>query len=196
MSELLQKNLNKGMTYSEYRDRIHQLWSEGKTTGTNQSEERLEYAKLNIARMKRVENTELIPELLTTLQGFSKKIHVLILTEGWCGDSAQTVPLLSIIEKINPLIHVRYFLRDENDELMNAYLTNGGRSIPKVIVADENGIELFTWGSRPAACQTIMEEMKSKGASKPEKEAAIHAWYAKDKTRSFQNEILDLFKTI
>jgi len=180
----------KSMNYETYRKLIDDLFAQGKTTGREQSPERLEYSKLNMARIKRIEqNIPLNEDLTAALKKINKPLYILAITEGWCGDSAQNLPIFSKFDTVNPMIKTLYVLRDENLELMDAYLTNGGRSIPKVIFFDENGNELATWGSRPKECQQVMEEMKAKNATKPEKEAAIHAWYAKDKTQTLQQEI-------
>ena len=88
-------------------------------------------------------------------------------------------------------------MRDENLALIDSYLTNGGRAIPKVIFIDtETNQELAVWGPRPEAAQSIMLEMKEKNASLKEKAEAIHGWYGKDKTQSQQKELEILFSKL
>jgi hypothetical protein len=102
----------------------------------------------------------------------------------------ENIPIIMKLAAENPLIQVHFLLRDENLHLMDQYLTNGGRSIPKLIALDTNTLEeLFNWGPRPAAAQDLFLELKSQGLDYAE---PIHAWYAKDKGQHAQKEIIDL----
>lgn len=177
---------------------IDSLMAENKTTGTDQSDAMINYAKMNIQRMQRIDKTTVIgEELKSTLGKLNRKLIFYVLTEGWCGDAAQNVPVLAILEQHTTNIELRLLLRDQNLEIMDQYLTNGGRSIPKLICVDaESGKELFEWGPRPQACQEIMLEMKKAGMEKTEIGEKIHAWYAKDKTHSLQKELVELLHIV
>ena len=194
----IQNALSKSYSYKQYRELIAALLQENKTTGADQSEAMIAYAKINEQRMKRLDKTvELLPELKNYLNELKRKLTFVVLTEGWCGDAAQNVPVLALIEKHTTNIELRLLLRDQNLEIMDHYLTNGGRSIPKLICVDaESGKELFEWGPRPQACQEIMIELKKTGMEKAEIGEKIHTWYAKDKTQSLQEEILELLNAI
>lgn len=190
--------LKKAYSYVEYRKLIDDLLIENKTTGTDQREEMIEYAKLNLHRMQRLEKTVVINESLkAVINTLNREIVFLAITEGWCGDAAQNLPVFSFIEKLSSKVSLKLLLRDENTELIDQYLTNGGRSIPKVICIDKNTLEeLFVWGPRPESCQNIMLDLKAKNVSLKEKAEAIHLWYARDKTQSLQKEIEELLKNI
>ena len=193
----LQKYVARAMNYSTYKALLVDLFEQGKTTGPEQTEDRLTHSKLNMARINRIETTiQLNTDLVHAIKAIQKPLVILAITEGWCGDSAQNVPLFSKFDGINTNVKTKYVLRDENLPLIDAYLTNGARAIPKVIFINENNEEVGVWGARPKACQEVMEEMKKKNATKPEKEAAIHAWYAKDKTQSLQHEITAILLAI
>ena len=102
-------HLQKSITYSEYRAMIDRLMLENKTTGPNQSEELTEYAKLNIHRMNRLDKTvQLFPELTETLQQLQRDLTWVVLTEGWCGDAAQNVPVLHTIAQQQPAYNYVY----------------------------------------------------------------------------------------
>ncbi|MBA3679783.1 MAG: thioredoxin family protein [Bacteroidetes bacterium] len=184
------------MDYQNYLDLLNNLMAEGKTTGPDQSEDYLNYAKLNLARMNRLNKTAtLTTELKETLQKVNFPCIFLVLTEGWCGDAAQNIPTLHLIEEECKNIELKLILRDENLELMDQYLTDGGRSIPKLICLSKVSLkEIFTWGPRPEAVQHIMLELKEKKAEKSEKAEKIHKWYAADKTLSLQKELKDLIE--
>jgi len=124
----------KGMTYSVYLDLLKDLLSEGKTTGPNQDSGLIEYAKLNIQRMERIYKTVVInDELADKVKAITEKQTWICITEGWCGDAAQSVPLFERLAALNDNITLKIVLRDENLDLMDRYLTNGGRAIPVVL---------------------------------------------------------------
>lgn len=158
--------LEQAMNYSAYMALTEQLVNEGRTSGPNQSEAYVYYTKLNLQRMNRLNKTITIPTELSELIA-QKAQHWtwLIITEPWCGDAAQCVPALEKLALCSPNIQTKYILRDENPEVMDAYLTNGGRSIPKLICLDEQLQEVFTWGPRPDVIQAVMNDLKSNGVT-------------------------------
>jgi hypothetical protein len=119
----------------------------------------------------------------------------LVISEGWCGDASQIVPLFPKIAEMNSNIEVRFLLRDEHLPLMDQYLQNGkSRSIPKLVVANEQGEELFSWGPRPAAAQDLFNHLKANNASYDTIKEEIQRWYTKDKTQNVQQELVSLLK--
>ena len=186
-------------SYADYRKLLTDLMAENKTTGPNQSPDILEYSKLNLQRMNRLDKTlTLQPELAEALQNLNRNLYWVVITEGWCGDAAQNVPVFDVVAKASGgKIKLDLVLRDENLELMDRYLTNGGRSIPKMICFDaETGEELGTWGPRPAEAQRLFLELKQKpDLTMQEFTHALHTWYSQDKTRQMQHELTELLKT-
>lgn len=185
----------KGMTYDVYLDLLKDLLSEGKTTGPNQDAGLFEYAKLNIQRMERIYKTLVITdELANIVKAINDKQTWICITEGWCGDAAQSLPLFARLAELNSNITLKMILRDENLELMDRYLTNGGRAIP-VVIALQGGKELWKWGPRPASLQVIVDEFKQNPTvTFEELKTQLHTWYAKNKTVDQQNELLKLIK--
>lgn len=186
--------IEKALTFAEYIELIDDLLAEGKTTGQNQSETMFNYGKLNRQRMKRLEKTVVInKELKEKVGNIKRPLIWLILTEGWCGDAAQNIPVIEKIASENPLIQTRYLLRDENLELMDKYLTNGGRAIPILICIDgETFQELGKWGSRPQAIQEYFLELKATGMEKSQISEMIQRRYNADKEQSIQADFLKL----
>ena len=182
--------IEKSMTYAEYIKLIDDLLLDGKTTGPNQSEAMFNYGKLNRQRMHRLEKTvELKDSLKEEAQSVKRKMIWLIITEGWCGDAAQNIPIIEKIAAENPNIETRYVLRDENTELMDAYLTNNARSIPKMIALDAKTLEeIGTWGPRPLAAMEHFYEMRNQGLEKPKMMENMQRWYLSDKEQSIQKE--------
>lgn len=178
------------MTYAEYIKLIDDLLLDGKTTGPVQSEAMFNYGKLNRQRIHRLEKTvKLTDSIIEKARNVKRKMIWLIITEGWCGDAAQNIPTIEKIAAESENIETRYILRDENPELMDAYLTNGGRSIPKLIALDAETLEeLGNWGPRPQAAMDLFNEMKSQGLEKPLMMEKIQRWYLADKEKSLQAE--------
>lgn len=182
----------KAISYKDYRNMIDALMAEGKTTGEKQTPELLAYAKLNIQRMNRLDKTATVLPALEEKIKHAKPQKWLILTEGWCGDAAQNLPILIKIAELAPQIEVRFLLRDENLDIMDLYLTNGGRSIPKLIALSADGQELFNWGPRPLPAQEFLIELKKTNPPFDVLAEKLHKWYADDKNQHLQEEILAL----
>ncbi|WP_299702956.1 thioredoxin family protein [uncultured Pontibacter sp.] len=190
------EHLAKAMTYTQYRELIDTLLAENKTTGTNHSEAMVEYTRMNAQRMRRVEKTTVLDnELVDLMLSVQNKMIWVILTEAWCGDAAQTVPALVKIADASPLIEVKLLLRDENPEVMDAYLTNGGRSIPKLIVLDADTLEeIGTWGPRPEPAQQLFMDLKAQEAPYKEFVEKLHGWYGKDRSQTLLQEFKSLIR--
>ncbi|EJF11883.1 MULTISPECIES: thioredoxin family protein [Pontibacter] len=188
------EHLAKAITYTQYRELIDTLLAENKTTGTNHSEAMVEYTRMNAQRMRRVEKTTVLDnEMVDLMLSVQNKMIWVILTEAWCGDAAQTVPALVKIADASPLIEVKLMLRDEHPEVMDAYLTNGGRSIPKLIVLDaETMEELGTWGPRPEPAQKLFMDMKTQEVPYNEFVEKLHGWYGKDRSKTLLQEFKQL----
>ncbi len=187
-----QSFINEAYTYASYRELLDNLLQQGKTTGTNQSESMVNYATLNERRMKKWDKIgKIIPELMDKLMSIDQKMTWLVVTEGWCGDAAQNLPFLNKMAELNPNIDLRFVLRDENLPLIDAFLTNGGRSIPKLIALDSELSVLGTWGPRPEPVQkAFLENKVSQERTGKEFTEYLHLWYAKDKGITLQGEIL------
>ena len=185
----------KGMTYDVYLDLLKDLLSEGKTTGPNQDPGLFEYAKLNIQRMERIYKTLVVTEQLADkVKAINEKQTWICITEGWCGDAAQSLPLFARLAELNSNITLKLVLRDENLELMDRHLTNGGRAIP-IVIALQEGKELWKWGPRPASLQVVVDEFKQNPTvTFEELKTQLHTWYAKNKTVDQQHELLRLIK--
>ena len=192
------------MTYQTYRQLTDELLAQGKTTGGNHSEAMIHYTQLNVVRMNRLDKTtRLLEGVKEQLQQINRPMIWLTLTEAWCGDAAQIIPVLQKMTEVNELVELRLILRDEHPEIMNAFLTNGGRSIPKVILLDAQTLGVLgSWGPRPAAVQEMVMSAKADLDVLTDKEdkknryheliTAAQKWYAKDKTKSIQQEFLSV----
>jgi len=129
--------IDEAYTYETYRQLIDNLFVENKTTGEDHSESMLNYTKLNLSRMNRLDGrSRLTDDTIQQLKNIDRSITWLVITEGWCGDAAQIVPVLNHMALENENITLRFILRDKNLPIIDAFLTNNARSIPKIIVLD------------------------------------------------------------
>ena len=184
--------LEKAITYETYTALIADLLAEGRTTGPDQSEAMVHYTQLNQQRMHRLDKvTEVLPLADTLIRSITLPQTWLVLTEAWCGDAAQSIPVMHALAALNPLIELKFLFRDENLPLMDRYLTNGvSRSIPKLIGVDTTTLEeLFTWGPRPAPLQAVFLQMKADGVEYHQVKEELQRWYNKDKTVTIQQEL-------
>jgi len=191
---ITKSQLEKAYSFEDYKKLLEELLAQGKTTGHDQSEIMLSYAKLNIQRMQRVEKTvEINPKLREALGALKSDFIWVVITEGWCGDTAQTVPVFNAICRLSPRLELRLLLRDDNPEVMAQYLTNGARSIPKLVCFKKEGLlEKFVWGPRPAPLQELVMQMVKDNVPREEKGLIVQKWYNADQTVTVQEELRKL----
>lgn len=186
--------IEQGISFEAYVEMTEKLLAENKTTGTDHSPFMVDYTRLNLQRMRRlIKTTLLLDEVRETLDGLEKEMVWVVLTEAWCGDAAQVVPVIAEIARYSNKISLHLLLRDEHPEVMDAYLTNGTRSIPKLICLEKGTLrELGSWGPRPAtAQQMVLDAKKDPNLTKEEFIHRVHKWYADNKTLDTQKEILE-----
>lgn len=194
MKQIIQESLAKGLSYQEYRSLVTELLSEGKSTGPTQTESLFHYSTLNEKRMNRLDKTiRLTEDTLSSVHALDKKTTWLVLSEGWCGDAAQTLPIINKMASESEQIDLKIVLRDENEELMNHFLTNGGKSIPKLIALDQNNEVINSWGPRPTTATEMVNAYKEKhGGLDADFKRDLQVWYNKDKGLDTQKDLLDL----
>lgn len=194
--------LKSSLTYSEFRQDVDRLIAAGLTTGLDQSENMLAYTRQNVQRMNKWDKIlTLTDDSRLRIQGIARPVILLTIVEAWCGDVAQVLPVLHKIAEESPLVDLQIVIRDEHPELMDQFLTNGARAIPKVIILDKETNEVMgIWGPRPSEAQAMVMDMKQIVETMPEVERAdfrqksseaMHAWYARDKGQRVQIEFLN-----
>lgn len=195
MNTTIQNSLAKSYSYEEYRNFVTSLVKEGKTTGHDQSEAMIHYTELNEARLHRLDKTmQVTDEVQSFLEKINRKYIWLVIAEGWCGDAAQILPVINKMAQVSDAIDLRIVLRDDNEDLMNMFLTNGTKSIPKLIVIDQETEEVVDhFGPRPqGAKQLILDYKATHGIVDETAKIELQKWYLTDKGISTQNEIIAL----
>lgn len=195
ISAITRELIDNAMSYEEYKNLVDLLFEEGKTTSGHTDEQMLHYTTMNQHRMKRLDKTvKLDEELEERLRSVKTPMVWLVISEGWCGDAAQNLPVIKKMADANDNIELKIIFREEHLDVMDEYLTNGGRSIPKLVALNADTLEeLGTWGPRPEPAQKLFEEGKSEeGRTKKEIAKEIQKWYSKDKGKTFQEELRPL----
>ena len=196
MLSIIQSALQNSHSYTEYRTLVSKLISEGKSTGNEQSADLLHYSELNEVRMKRLEKTlKLDLDVEKALQNLKSKQTWLVISEGWCGDAAQILPIIKLMSDAYENIDLKLVFRDENEELINQFLTNGAKSIPKLLVLDESFNLINHWGPRPEGAKNLIIEYKANhGIVDEAAKIALQKWYLDDKGISTMKEIVAILQ--
>ena len=199
METIIEKSLHTAKSYQEYKAMILELLKQGKSTGPVQNEARFNFSKINNQRMKRLDKqTRLSEEAVKVTEKVNKDFTWLVLTESWCGDAAQTLPVINKFSEVSEKIDLKVVLRDENDELMNHFLTDGNKSIPKLIVIENKTKRVVSsWGPRSEKASKLIKDYKIENGKIDDKiKKDLQVWYNQDKGRQIEKEMVDLLKQI
>ncbi len=190
--------------YSHFFKRSSELLEDGQATSgdAEQMPELLEFTKLNLKRMERIpKQVELDHTLVEKLLMLPDPLYWVVFVEGWCGDVAQNLPIIHQMSEATDKVDLKLLWRDEHPDLMDHYLTNGGRSIPKLVALRSSDLEeLGTWGPRPKPVQEEILRVKEEYSDRPKKEMVealhkrMHKWYAEDKGKTLQEEFITLLE--
>ena len=192
LKNIIDDSLKKAMSYQDYRDLVIDLVTKNSTTGNEKTEDLVSYTMLNDRRMKRWDKTIKVTNVIQEKVANSNINQTwLVLTESWCGDAAHVIPVINKIAELNDNIDLKVVLRDDNEALMNQFLTNGGKSIPKLIMIENTTNKVVnTFGPRPTEATQLVKDYKAKyGILTPEFKEDLQGWYNKNKG---QNAIEDL----
>ena len=184
-----------GLTYEKYsRNADEKIANENQITDEKEKE-LLEYTKLNVRRSSRINKTyNVSEELKELLKAADKKQIWMMITEDWCGDSAQNLPHIAKMADESENIELKIIYRDQNLDVMDQYLTNGtARSIPKLVAFDEEGNELFQWGPRPQELVELVNQWKTEMEPKEWKEK-IQLFYGRNRGKAIEQDFIEILK--
>ena len=199
MKQIIENSLKRSLSYKDYRNFVKELVENNLTTGEDKSEAMINYTMLNDRRMKRWDKTVKVPqEIQNKTSQFKEKVTWLVLTESWCGDAAHLMPVINKVAKLNENIDFKIVFRDENEELMNQFLTNGSKSIPKLImIDDETGDVLNSYGPRPNMLTKLVQDYKARfGSLSPEFKEDLQRWYNNDKGQSTLKDLTEMLSEL
>ena len=189
---IVEKSLENAMTYSEYRTLAKAI---AQKNTTSENDNLAQYNILNDRRMHRLDKTLKVPtELAEKAKSFSGNHTWLVITESWCGDAAHALPMINKIAELNTGVDLKIVERDKHEDLMNAFLTNGNKSIPKLIAFNNDTQEIIAdWGPRPLSAAKLVTEFKEQnGALTPQFKQDLQMWYNKNKGVSIAVDLVQL----
>ncbi|TXD82537.1 thioredoxin family protein [Subsaximicrobium wynnwilliamsii] len=195
LDTIIAESLERAIGYPEYRRVVHDLAEAGRTSGHEKTEEMANYTKLNDSRMKRWDKTLRLSEAqVVKIKSLNSSQIWLVIAESWCGDAAHVIPVLNKITEASEYIDLKLVFRDENEALMNQFLTNGAKSIAKLIMIDkDSGEVLHSFGPRPSSATKLVNNYKTKhGSITPEFKEELQLWYNKDKGQAVISDIIEL----
>ena len=187
------KVVQESFTWEDYLSLCENLVAENKSTGPIQTFEHAHYSTLNLSRMKRVFKTFQVNNETGIQFSETPRQLWLLITELWCGDAAQIAPVLARLAALSPTIEFRIIIRDEHLDIMDLFLTNGGRAIPKLIGINPDTFEVnWHWGPRPKGAIDVVARCKNEGLEKEQIALALQEWYNQDKGIGVSEEIASL----
>lgn len=195
LDQIITESLKTALTYDEYSELINDLVAIEASSGVDASPALVEYTKLNQKRMARWDKTiKINVEVKNRILNFNKNITWLVLTETWCGDAAHVLPIVNKVAALNPLIDLKLVFRDEHPEFMDRFLTNGAKSIPKLIMIDNvTGEVLNTYGPRPSEATDMVNDYKvAHGKLTDQFKTDLQAWYNKNKGENIIHDLLQM----
>lgn len=139
MAVVTRERFEQGMTYEAYKAQM------------TRNRDHLEENERTVA---------LPPEDVEFFRQLPEALDVLVLVEDWCGDVIANVPVLAHLAAASGTLNLRFFLRDQNPDLMDRYLNQGvHRSIPTFVFFDRQFREIGHWIERPARISEIQGKM-------------------------------------
>jgi len=191
----IRKALQAGISYLEYRELVKQLALENSNSGPEKTAALANYTQLNDRRMNRWDKTlKIEEEVVNGFKEIKQKMIWLVITESWCGDASPSLPVINKLASLSPNISLKIVFRDEHPALMDLFLTNGARSIPKLIVLDAGSMEVLAeWGPRSSKATKMVNDYKAEhGQLTPEFKQDLQVFYNKDKGQNIVEDLRQL----
>lgn len=191
LDHLISKAINKSFSYNDYQLQMIDFAKNQQTSGPVQSVELINFTKLNQARMKRLNKKNVIgDEYRETIKNLNQKYTWLVFTESWCGDAAQTIPVINQLSELSDNIDFKVAYKEQNKELMSHFLTNGAEAIPKLLIINNSSEVLADWGPRPTtATKKVNDFKKENGKLTPKFKEQLQVWYNKNKGADTLNDL-------
>lgn len=185
------------MNFTDYLQLFENILQDADPKAPYNNPDYLNYTKLNWSRQQRWLKTGVITAAMATaVKNITAPQQWVIITEPWCGDAAHIVPFLYKIAAINPLVTIDIQQRDTPPFLIEQYLTNGTKSIPKLVIRDSDGNDMAVWGPRPAGCQVLYNRLKEEKADFERMKIELQQWYNEDKGNSLQAELSEVLTQV
>lgn len=181
------------ISWEEYLDMFNQIINADSPAAPYDNPDYFQYTKLNNSRMLRwVKTGTITEETATVINNIKEPQTWYLILEPWCGDAAHLTPFIQKMAALNANIDLKIVLRDTEPFMIDDYLTNGGKSIPKLVIRDADGKDLHVWGPRPVQAQELYLQLKEANKDLEEQKLELQKWYNKDKGEEIQKEFRDI----
>lgn len=191
----IERRPHNGMPYEDYLEYMKSLIEKSPELKDRKAIERHRYLTNNYRiSLKIEENYTVSDNLKKLIEAITEPQLWMVLTEPWCGDSAQCLPYIAKFARCTSYIDLRILLRDKNLDIMDQYLTEGKRGIPKLVAFDQEGNELFQWGPRPQGAANLFKKDRKAGLSKDAIMEKLHLWYAQFNSEVMEKEFEQLLR--
>ena len=188
----MKKYWDSAVSYENYlrdnEEKINQL----RKAESEEDKTLLGYYELGLTRMKRVDKTYHAPQdQLEKLEEKKFEGKILVIAEGWCGDASMIVPVIHKFFEDKAEVRISY--RDQHN-LIDSFLTNGGKAIPIVLAMNEKDDVIGRWGPRTKYGTELLMKYKAD----PEHYTAddfhndLQIYYTKNKGRAIIDEFLEI----
>lgn len=195
IKDIISESLKVSISYAQYREIVTDLVVNKSTSGKEKTEDLIYYTMLNDRRMNRWDKTiKITQDIKEKISSFKEDVTWLVLTESWCGDAAHLIPVMNKIAELSEYITLKLVFRDQNEALMDQFLTNGAKSVPKLIMIDnKSGRGINTFGPRPREASKLVLDFKAAhGDITPEFKEELQHWYNTDKGEHTIEDLLKL----
>ncbi|MBS7334075.1 MAG: thioredoxin family protein [Weeksellaceae bacterium] len=186
--------IKNGYSFEDYLEKIEDQLEE--QIELDDPKELVPYYAINLKQSREIrKNFRYNPGMEKKAKSYNADIKFLIISEGWCEDASQIVPVVDrLAETIG--VECKFVFRDENIELMEEYNTNGSHSIPIIIGVTPDGDEAFRFGPRPAKAMNFTERFKRDPDkySRADFEEDLDRYYLENHGQDIITEILELIE--
>ncbi len=185
-----------GLPFPDVIQRMERTVQHNPPNPLSEKEKRyLDYTRLNLQRIRKWQKIyQPSDEARRVFRAIPGELLFLVISEDWCGDAAQVLPCLQKLVSENPRLHLRLLDRDSHPNIMDLFLTNGKRSIPVIIGVRPEGTVVFRWGARPHPAETLYQEARSQQLPQQDVLHRLHAWYARDRCQTTEQEWVQLLQ--
>ena len=190
-------SLNNPLSFDQYMSQ----WKDTNAlplTGLDKIERRYRfYSKYNLERQERVEQEwRPSPEFVKAVDSMAGPLSFFFITDDWCIDSAYSLPLLHWISSRRSDIRLQIGLKNDNLQVLDQYLTDGARSIPKLIIENQAGETVAVWGPQPEEIRLIRKSLMDNNAEGSVVSGTTIEWYANSGVLEVEKELGQLFSSL
>lgn len=197
MKKIVSDCLQNCFNYLEYEEILNQIRSDSPSLN-NLSEEQSDYVSLEKNENQFDETISITKDTIGKINRFKNKYTWLVITEKWCIDTRQLIPICNKMAAFSENIELKIaFL--EKDTIWIHNTVDEIQIFPTLIILNKNDNSkmLAEWGPRPkGATDLLKSRMKKSGKIPTSAFEEMKMWYFQNKGVSTQFELMRLMNNI